>query len=255
MLLLDMADNGLLDAQEMSQTTRPLIQHRSSLSSTATSGLVNRHTHSRTNSHSVLSSSLNGNNRVTRRKSVTNNSTNVAAVAAALKDAAAEGATAVPIAVGSRRNTVSKGAAARTAVMDSLLSPPSSLPTSKFHLERAGMHESAIDDDPQEVSADEGANGSTQKSRVRRASDGTPLTKERRKSTRPEIRCETCGKGYKHSSCLTKHLFVLLSPSSLPARHMYLRWSNPKRTLSKVESRTIGGVIQLLTFGQVGTHS
>ncbi|KAG7152908.1 hypothetical protein HYQ46_003794 [Verticillium longisporum] len=65
------------------------------------------------------------------------------------------------------------------------------------------------------MSADEGLD---QKASVRRASDGQPLIKERRKSNRPlikeqrksnrvELRCEKCGKGYKHSSCLTKHLW------------------------------------------------
>ena len=35
-----------------------------------------------------------------------------------------------------------------------------------------------------------------------------------------ELRCDKCGKGYKHSSCLTKHLFV--PPSPLPL--LYSSW-------------------------------
>ena len=47
------------------------------------------------------------------------------------------------------------------------------------------------------------------KARIRRASEGTRLTRgERRRSATGELRCETCGKGYKHGSCLTKHLSV-----------------------------------------------
>jgi hypothetical protein len=73
--------------------------------------------------------------------------------------------------------------------------------------------ENAIDDDAIEMSAEEGDTKSdAQQARIRRASDGQPLTKEGKKSNRVELRCEKCGKGYKHSSCLTKHLFVSLFP-------------------------------------------
>lgn len=65
--------------------------------------------------------------------------------------------------------------------------------------------ESAIDDDSNDMSGEDlGENGM----KVRRASDGQPLSKDGKKSNRPDLRCEKCGKGYKHSSCLTKHLFV-----------------------------------------------
>lgn len=161
----------------------------------------------------------NANHRVTRRKSMTNTAATVAAVAAAFKDVSVDGVSPLPIGAGpgSRRNTSSKSAAARAAIVDSLLSPPASLPAGKSPLDKRDMHESAIDDDPQDGSADEDATGKLQKARARRASDGQPLVKERRKSNRAELRCDKCGKGYKHSSCLTKHLFVLLFPS-LPTR-------------------------------------
>lgn len=145
---------------------------------------------------------------------MTNPSANVAAVAAALEEAG-DKATALPIAVSSRRNTMSKNAGARAAAGGSPPSPPASLPAHKFgHLDGlANMEESAIEDDPNDISADEGETKTLQ-SRVRRASDGQPLAKEGRKSNRPDLRCEKCGKGYKHSSCLNKHLFVhtLLGP-------------------------------------------
>jgi hypothetical protein len=76
------------------------------------------------------------------------------------------------------------------------------------------MTESAIDDDTFDLSGDE-ADGQERKPRARRASDGAPLTKDGRKNNRVELRCEKCGKGYKHSSCLTKHLLV--SPTFFPA--------------------------------------
>lgn len=47
------------------------------------------------------------------------------------------------------------------------------------------------------------------KSRTRRASEGQKVGKlERSKSNAGELRCDKCGKGYKHGSCLTKHLLV-----------------------------------------------
>jgi hypothetical protein len=142
---------------------------------------------------------------------MTNTAANVAAVAAAFRDISVDGVAPLPIGgpAGSRRNTSSKSAAARAAIVDSLLSPPASLPAGRSHLDKREMHESAIDDDPQDGSADEDAAGKLLKARARRASDGQPLTKERRKSNRAELRCDKCGKGYKHSSCLTKHLFVV----------------------------------------------
>jgi hypothetical protein len=45
----------------------------------------------------------------------------------------------------------------------------------------------------------------TTKNRNRRASEGSHLIKGGKRVT-SEVRCDTCGKGYKHSSCLTKHM-------------------------------------------------
>ena len=46
----------------------------------------------------------------------------------------------------------------------------------------------------------------TTKNRNRRASEGSHLIKGAGKRVTNEVRCNTCGKGYKHSSCLTKHM-------------------------------------------------
>jgi hypothetical protein len=51
------------------------------------------------------------------------------------------------------------------------------------------------------------------KSRNRRASEGSRLSKGDGKRSGSDLRCEKCGKGYKHSSCLTKHLLVPLGLS------------------------------------------
>ena len=141
---------------------------------------------------------------------MTNTIANVAAVAAALQESG-DMATPLPIAVNSRRNTMSKNGLSRSAIVGSLPSPPASLPTSRFATGSGpvGVQDSsAIDDELNDMSGDD-ADSAFQKARVRRASDGQPLAKEGgRKSNRPELRCEKCGKGYKHSSCLNKHLFV-----------------------------------------------
>jgi len=55
----------------------------------------------------------------------------------------------------------------------------------------------------------------TSKTKARRASEGSYLTKGEGKRSSGELRCEKCGKGYKHSSCLTKHLSVPSDPSVL----------------------------------------
>lgn len=55
------------------------------------------------------------------------------------------------------------------------------------------------------------------KNRNRRASEGSHLIRGEGKRVAGELRCERCGKGYKHSSCLTKHMCVcphLIMPSS-----------------------------------------
>ncbi|OTB08349.1 hypothetical protein M426DRAFT_316973 [Hypoxylon sp. CI-4A] len=199
----------MASSKEMQTSTRPLTQHRQSISSGSASslGAVRPLSHSRNNSHnySALSGALNATHRVTRRKSMTNTAANVAAVAAALEEAG-DKVGPLPIAINSRRGTISKSATARSTIVGSLPSPPASLPTHRFSMNmNVEGQENAIDDDSNDMSADEGEGDL--KSRIRRASDGQPLTKEGKKSNRIELRCDKCGKGYKHSSCLTKHLW------------------------------------------------
>ncbi|ODH52258.1 hypothetical protein GX48_01575 [Paracoccidioides brasiliensis] len=45
------------------------------------------------------------------------------------------------------------------------------------------------------------------KQRSRRASEGSHLVRADGKRVMNELRCDRCGKGYKHSSCLTKHMW------------------------------------------------
>ncbi|KAK3375316.1 hypothetical protein B0H63DRAFT_275742 [Podospora didyma] len=198
----------MASSKEIQQTSRPLT-HRPSMSSNSILGglSASRQSHSRNNSHSVLVGSLNGSHRVTRRKSMTNTGANVAAVTAALNEGG-DRAMALPIAVSSRRNTMSKNGLSRSAIVGSLPSPPASLPMHKFVTAdgSVNMQDSAIDDELNGMSGDD-EDPALHNAHLRRASDGQPLGKEGRKSSRPELRCDKCGKGYKHSSCLTKHLW------------------------------------------------
>ena len=69
-------------------------------------------------------------------------------------------------------------------------------------------HESIEDNAIDDVVPAEKGMGS--KNRNRRASEGSYLVKGEGKRVASELRCDTCGKSYKHSSCLTKHLYVSL---------------------------------------------
>jgi hypothetical protein len=62
----------------------------------------------------------------------------------------------------------------------------------------------ALEDNSNEDEASPDRKLST-KARNRRASEGSFLKSESKRAA-SELRCDTCGKGYKHSSCLTKHL-------------------------------------------------
>lgn len=99
---------------------------------------------------------------------------------------------------------------ARSAV-GSLPSPPASLPSHRIRLTSSGKSdrgESAIDDDQNDEEMDDEEETDFKKSRIRRASEGQHLMKEGKKGSGGDLKCEQCGKGYKHSSCLSKHKCV-----------------------------------------------
>ncbi|KAL8667250.1 MAG: hypothetical protein Q9202_000823 [Teloschistes flavicans] len=82
------------------------------------------------------------------------------------------------------------------------------------HLNPAGHDSALIDDDELMQDGNDALDGiprgrvdrGASKARARRASEGAHLSKSEGKRASGELRCEKCGKGYKHSSCLTKHL-------------------------------------------------
>jgi hypothetical protein len=99
---------------------------------------------------------------------------------------------------------------ARSAV-GSLPSPPASLPSHRIRLVSSGKsdrEESAIDDDQNDEEIDDEEDAGFKKARMRRASEGQHLLKDGKKGASGDLKCEQCGKGYKHSSCLSKHKYV-----------------------------------------------
>ncbi len=187
------ADAGL--SPDMS---RPTSQHRLSVGA---SSLPARNSSSRPHSHSTSLGTVTGNPRVSRRKSSNfTPAAHAAAIEAAVENGVADGS----IAVNNRRSSMS--IAALGALSDGSYPPvPSSLPHGVSVPERST--DSAIVDGPPLSSYADKA-----KLKARRASDGTRLTKKEKAAT-GDLKCDQCGKAYKHGSCLTKHLYVLGEPN------------------------------------------
>ena len=228
----------LLTLPQDSHTPRPASQHRPN-SSTTPMNVPIRNSGPRSHSHSISLGTLNSHHRVTRRKSMTSN--NLAAMAAAVQGLDQASWEALVSSDGSDLPGQATNAF-RRAESNSTVRPTSSNKSSYQRPDQCRGHgingpgfvpdspDRKVGDGQQEHTQSEGAKPST-KTRNRRASDGAQLTKAEGKRVSGELRCEKCGKGYKHSSCLTKHRSVApLSTRSyrlmaaLPAlRHPYIR--------------------------------
>lgn len=172
--------------------SRPTSQHRLSVGSNASS-LPVRNAYNRSHSHTVSLGSVGSSHRVNRRKSSTFSPATNAAALAAVENAVADGT--LPV---NRRSSMSR--AALGSLNDGSHPPmPSTLP---HHISLPENNSSAVVDGPA-LSSFQGVD--KMKHRQRRASDGTRLTKKEKAAT-GELKCEHCGKGYKHGSCLNKHL-------------------------------------------------
>lgn len=142
---------------------------------------------------------------------------------------------ALPMAIGNRRPSKSGGLRPELAGLHGigLPSPPASMPAHNLTgmgLDGTQDHLDSAVDDQENLSPEDEESASN--ARARRASDGQPLLKEGRKFNRPEIYCQKCGKGYKHSSCLSKHMFVPLSfpiPHNTPVKlHLVIESATPR---------------------------
>jgi hypothetical protein len=155
----------------------------------------------RTHAYSLsVGSSVNPTSRISRRKS---SSSHVSSAAVA----------AINVAAGSLIEGTHSSK--RVGRVPSKSSFPSSLPAASGFGPAAleSRVSSAVVDGPPLSAFAETNRGST-KSRARRASEGSRLTKggEGKRQPSGELKCDKCGKGYKHSSCLQKHLLVSLHP-------------------------------------------
>ena len=198
----------MLDSEKETPTTRPHSQQRLSMTSNGTTTTAGRPSSARHHSHSVSLGSINPTHRVTRRKSI--NATainNQSAVQAALNDLSRGGSTSVfdSNIQGNRRSIAEFSRSdANQGRSSGFLQPDNN-----------NVKDSAVADGPAPAASHQ---PDSLKPRARRASEGSYLSKGEGKRSSGELRCETCGKGYKHSSCLTKHLSVssrLLSPHLL----------------------------------------
>ncbi len=169
------------------------------------SGSFSRHAPptSRQHSHSISLAATNPSHRVNRRKSVNapTSSTAQAAIAAALREQG--DASAIPLhghrrSVGSRKTTETQSMSARPS-MHSYFNASSST--------TSGQDNDALEDNSPDEDRDPSSKSLSTKHRNRRASEGSYLSKGESKKSGSDLRCDTCGKGYKHSSCLTKHLY------------------------------------------------
>jgi hypothetical protein len=174
--------------------SRPSSQRRLSVGSSASS-LPIRNSYSRSHSHTASLGSLNPSHRIGRRKSSTFSPvSNPTVLSTAVENVVAEGA-----AIPNRRSSLSKAALA--TLNDGGQPPlPSSLPQHASELERDSG--SAVLDGPS-LSSFQAVDRT--KPKMRRASDGSRLSKKE-KAASGELKCEHCGKAYKHGSCLNKHL-------------------------------------------------
>ncbi|KAJ5693101.1 hypothetical protein N7462_002524 [Penicillium macrosclerotiorum] len=153
----------------------------------------------RQHAHSISLGAVNANHRVTRRKSVTTAAANAAAaVAASLKDG--ESASLPTAAAVHRRSLGGRKGLESTSVgggsgFSSYLSRSINSPSVEPAVARKPS--------PSNSDADGKLNP---KGRNRRASEGAQ-SKTDGKRVPADLRCDRCGKGYKHGSCLSKHMW------------------------------------------------
>ncbi|KAL4873325.1 hypothetical protein BDV12DRAFT_160842 [Aspergillus spectabilis] len=171
------------------------------------------HSAPRHHSHSISLGAVNSNHRVTRRKSVTTTAAAnaAAAVAASLKDSPDSVGLAMPAhRRGSRKGLESSSVGASSA-FSSYLSRSINSPSRESFVARKTSPSQLPENSPMAQTALDGSAPSSKpvstKNRNRRASEGSHLVKGEGKGSRPDLRCDRCGKGYKHGSCLSKHMW------------------------------------------------
>ncbi|KAL1980498.1 hypothetical protein VTN96DRAFT_4022 [Rasamsonia emersonii] len=175
----------------------------------AQTGAPVRQTNSRQQTHSISLGAVNANHRVSRRKSVTSSAAAnaAAAVAASLKEHGEPAG--IPVAASHRR-----GANARKGLESSSMGTASGSGFSSYLSRSVNESTAGRKHSPSSIDENTAVDGGgpvgrpvSTKNRNRRASEGSHLVRGEGKRFSTELRCEQCGKGYKHSSCLTKHMW------------------------------------------------
>lgn len=163
---------------------------------------------SRQHSHSVSLGAVNPSHRISRRKSVNSAAASSAAhaVAAALREQGdtSWNPTSHRRSLGSRKG-LEFPSVGNLSNMGPYFSSPA-LGTNNVDPPDRKTSAIVVEDDAVEEGLPVEKTVGT-KARNRRASEGSYLAKGEGKRFPPELRCDTCGKGYKHSSCLTKHMW------------------------------------------------
>lgn len=150
---------------------------------------------SQRHAHSVSLGASNSNNRVTRRKSVTT----TAAQAAAAVAASMEGGESTSLPMGAHRRSLAgrkgqeSGSVGNVSGFSSYLSRSINSPSQDQPVRKESPGSDHSD--------------SKLKNRNRRASEGAQLKIDGKRAA-AAIKCDRCGKGYKHGSCLSKHMCV-----------------------------------------------
>ncbi|KAJ5468157.1 hypothetical protein N7475_005909 [Penicillium sp. IBT 31633x] len=148
----------------------------------------------RHHTHSISLGALNPNHRVTRRKSVTTAVNAAAALAASM-----EGGESTSLPMAAHRRSLAGRKGPESGSIGNV---------SGFSSYLSRSINSASQDPPTARKDSPGSDQSDGKSknRNRRASEGAQLKAEGKRAS-AAIRCDRCGKGYKHGSCLSKHMW------------------------------------------------
>lgn len=166
--------------------------------------------HQRSHAHSISLGAVNANHRVTRRKSVTTAAANAAAaVAASMK----EGGESASLPMAAHRRSLG----GRKGLESGSVGSPSGYGSYFSRSMNSPNQEPPVARKPSPTNP-EGTDGKAiPKGRNRRASEGAQMKNEAKRAA-AELRCDRCGKGYKHGSCLSKHMCV----SPVPFGHLLL---------------------------------
>jgi len=156
-------------------------------------------TNPRQHANSISLGAVNSNHRITRRKSVTTAVANAAAaVAASLKEGGEPAS--LPMGAAHRRSLGPRKGLESTSVggasgFSSYLSRSMNSPSQEPPVARK----------PSPSNSDQDGK-SVPKGHNRRASEGAHMKTDGKRAP-ADLRCDRCGKGYKHGSCLSKHMW------------------------------------------------